>query len=150
MSHDMETNPYQTPKSELASRDGFKRSIGWKIYFFCVTGLSALAMLGLFLTPGAGAAEVATLVFWLVATVGLFGFAFDKPIANPRFWLVVLIAYSAFSVAYYFLTNIDLRAGLSDTQLYISNAISWAIALPAYYALYAYSRPADPVWKKST
>lgn len=148
MNHDMETNPYQTPKSELASGDGFKRSIGWKIYFFCITGISALAMLGLFFTPDAGASEVASLAFWLVATVGLFGFAFDKPIATPRFWLVVLIVYGVFSVTYYFLTDIDLRAGLSDTQFYISNAISWAIALPSYYALYAFSRPGDPVWKR--
>lgn len=144
----MESNPYQTPRSEVADGARFKRSIGWKIYFFCITGISALAMLGLFFTPGAGASEVATLAFWLVATVGLFGFAFDKPIATPRFWLVVLIVYGGFSVTYYFLTDIDLRAGLTDAQFYISNAISWAIALPAYYALYAYSRPYDPVWKK--
>ncbi|PTU76076.1 hypothetical protein [Pseudomonas mangrovi] len=144
----MESNPYQAPRSEVTDGALFRRSIGWKIYFFCITGISALAMLGLFFTPDAGASEVASLAFWLVATVGLFGFAFDKPIATPRFWLIVLIVYGGFSVTYYFLTDIDLRAGLTDAQFYISNAISWAIALPGYYALYAFSRPYDPVWKK--
>lgn len=142
----MDNNPYQTPRSEVASGTQFKRSIGWKIYFFCITGLSVLSMLAMFFVPDAGLAEIASLVLWLVATSGLFGFAFDKRIATPRFWLYTLIVYSLFSVAYYFITDIDLRAGMSLTQFYVSSAISWLLALPAYYALYAYSRPNDPVW----
>lgn len=143
----MDENPYQPPRSAVASSTEIKRSIGWKIYFFCITGLLALSMLAMFFMPGAGLAEVASLLFWLVASTGLFGFAFDLRIATPRFWLYTLIIYSLFSVAYYFITDIDLHAGMSQTQFYISSAIGWLLALPGYYALYAYSRPSDPAWK---
>lgn len=145
----MENNPYQTPESNIANESEFKRSIWWKIYFFFITILSAIGMVSFFADPGVGVSEFISLVIWLVATTGLFGFVFLKPIYKPSFWLQVLIAYVIFSFAYYFITNVDLRMGMSDTELYISNAIGWLFSLPAYYGLYAYSKPSNPAWNNA-
>jgi hypothetical protein len=73
---------------------------------------------------------------------------FLKPIYKPKFWLQVLIAYVIFSVAYYFITDVDLRAGMSDIEFYISIAIGWLLSLPAYYGLYALSNSTNPAWKR--
>jgi len=140
-------NPFQPPRSELTLTDGFRRSIAWKIYFFCITALSALGMLGLLLTPGAGLSELAQLALWLVASTGLFGFAFDRPIATPGFWLCILLTQLTCSVGYYFITDIDYHAGLTSTQLYLRLAIGWLLCAPTYYALYRLGRASDPVWR---
>jgi hypothetical protein len=142
----MENSPYQTPESDLQIESEFKRSIWWKIYFFIITILSAFGMISFFADPGAGISEYISLVIWLVATTGLFGFVFLKPIYKPKFWLQVLIAYVAFSTVYYFITGVDLRVGMSDTEFYVSNAIGWVLSLPAYYGLYAFSKPSNQAW----
>lgn len=145
----MENNPYQAPESDLGNKGEFKRSIWWKIYFFFITILSALGMVSLFAVPGAGITEYINLAIWLIATAGLFGFVFVKPIHKPEFWLQILIVSLVFSVAYYFITDINLRAGMSETEFYISSAIGWLFSLPSYYALYAYSKSSNPAWKNA-
>ncbi len=145
----MENNPYRTPNSDVAIEGVFKRSIWWKIYFFFITIISTFGMISFLFHPHAGFVEVASLVIWLVATVGLFGFTFLKPIYKPNFWLQVLIAYLIFSIAYYFITDIDLRMGMSNAEFYISAAVGWLLSIPAYYALYALSKPTNPAWKKA-
>ena len=145
----MDNNPYQTPESELKVDAQFKRSIWWKIYFFFITTMSALGMVSFLVDPNAGITEYISLSIWLVATVGLFGFVFLKPIYKPEFWLSVLIAYISYSAAYYFITDVDLRAAMSDSEYYVSNAIGWLLSVPAFYGLFSFSRPANPIWKSA-
>jgi hypothetical protein len=142
-------NPYQTPASNVGPEVKFKRSIWWKIYFFFITILSAFGIVSFLVAPGAGITEYISLVLWLIATIGLFGFVFLKPIYNPKFWLQVLIVYVVFSFAYYFITDVDLRMGMNDTEFYISIVIGWLLSLPAYYGLYAFSKPTNPTWKQA-
>lgn len=145
----MENSPYQPPESNLETDSEFKRSVWWKVYFFFITILTAVGMAMFLAEPAAGLAEYASLLFWLVATVGLFGFVFLKPIFKPQFWLITLIVYLIFTVSYFFITNIDLRMGMSDTEYYINNAIGVLFSLPGYYGLYAFSKPGDPAWKNT-
>lgn len=145
----MENNPYKTPSSDVTVDETFKRSIWWKIYFFFITIISAFGMISFFMNPEAGVSEYISLILWLIATVGLFGFTFLRPIYKPIFWLQVLIAYLIFSIAYYFITDIDLRMGMSNTEFYISVAVGWLLSIPAYYGLFAFSKPTDPAWKKA-
>jgi hypothetical protein len=143
----MNTSPYQTPASNLVPESKFKRSVWWKIYFFFITILTALGMFSFMMNPDAGAPEYMSLIIWIVATTGLFGYVFLKPIFKPKFWLYILIADLIFSFAYYFMTNIELRAGMSDMTFYIANAFGIFITLPEYYALYDFSKIDNPVWK---
>lgn len=145
----MESNPYQTPESARENKSGFKRSLWWKLYFFFITILTAIGMVSLLADPEAGIAEYIYLPLWVIATVGFFGFIFLKPIYKPGFWLKLVIAYVVFTIIYYFITKIDQRMGLDDTEFYIMSAISWLISLPAYYAIYAYSNPNNPAWKNA-
>lgn len=142
----MGNNPYQTPKSDAFIVREFKRSVWWKMYFFFITILSAIGMVSFLFEPGTGVSEYINLGLWLVATVGLYGFTFLKPISKPKFWLQILIVYIVFSFAYYFITDVDLRQGMSDATFYITAGIGWVLTLPTFYALYALSKPTDPNW----
>ena len=103
-----------------------------------------------FTHPDVGLAELVNLVCWVFFTLGFFGYAFLKRIFRPGVWLPVLVINIAYGVFYEFFTKIDLRAGMSDMDYYISLAIGWGISLPALYALYAYSKPTDLAWRKSS
>ncbi|MEM7562304.1 MAG: hypothetical protein AAF353_04535 [Pseudomonadota bacterium] len=138
----MNDNPYQPPESDVELGDQFKRSVWWKIYFFFITIISALGFIFFLFDPNFGIAEMLSIASWVVATIGLYGFVFMKEIYKPKFWLYFLIYYIAFSLLYYFITKIDLRAGMSETMFYASSIFGWILALPGYYALYAYSKPA--------
>lgn len=144
----MEVNPYKSPAADVSTEETFKRSVWWKIYFFLITILSAFGMLTFFLDPNAGVSEYISLALWLIATVGLFSFTFLKPIFKPNIWLNVLIAYLGYNIAYYFITDIDLRYGMSNTEYYITIAVGWLMAAPAYYALFALSKSSNPVWQR--
>lgn len=134
-------------ESNIKNKSEFKRSVWWKIYFFFSVILGMLSMLGLLINPKSGLIESICVITSLAATVGLFGFVFLKPIYKPKFWLLVLIADIVFTITLYFITDIDMKKNMSDTVYYISNAISWLLSLPVYYALYTYSKPSDPAWK---
>lgn len=145
----MENNPYKTPNSDVTIDETYKRSIWWKIYFFVITILSAIGMISFLFDPRAGVSEYINLILWLTATAGLFGFTFLKPIYKPNFWFQMLIAYLIYSVAYFFITDIDLRVGMSNIEFYATTAIGLLLSLPTYYALFAFSKPTDPAWKNA-
>lgn len=146
----MHKDPYKPPDSDVRVDARGARSIGWKIYFFLITILSAFSFLGVFTFEGVGVAEYVSVVLWVPATAALFGFAFVRPVANPGFWRYFLVVYLVCTFAYYFVTNIDFSAGMTATEYMISNAIGWALALPGYIALYLYSRPGDIAWRKGS
>lgn len=145
----MESNPYKTPNSNVIIDEIYKRPIWWKIYFFFITIISAIGMISFLFQPQAGVSEYINLILWLIATAGLFGFTFLKRIYKPIFWLQVLIAYLIYSVAYFFVTDIDLRMGMSSVEFYITSAVGLLLSIPTYYGLFAFSRPTDPAWKKA-
>jgi len=145
----MENNPYQAPESDLRIEEKFKRSLWWKIYFFFITLFSGLGFVPILASPEAGISEYLLLLLWVIATVGLFGFVFLKPVYKPAFWLQILEVYILFTVTYYFTTQVDMRMGMSESAYYISNAIGWLISVPGYYALYSYSKPTNPAWKNA-
>jgi len=145
----MSSNPYQAPESNLENNSVFKRSLWWKIYFYFIATLSAIGAVSQLTNPSAGIAEYIYVLLCIIGTVGFFGFVFLKPIYKPEFWLKLLVVYLAFSVLYYFITNIDQHMGMTDIQFYIATTISWLVSVPAYYAIYAYSKPNNPAWKNA-
>ena len=118
----MENSQNQTPELNLKNSSEFKRSVWWKIYFFFITILSGIGMLSFFSDPKVGIAEFLFLPIWLVATVGFFGFVFIKPVYKPKFWLQLLIVYIAYTIIYYFITEIDQRMGMDEMEFYIDGA----------------------------
>lgn len=80
--------------------------------------------------------------------IGLFGFVFLKPILKPKLWLFVMIISIVFSLIYEFITELDLREGMTDFDYYLYYVIGLVLYLPAYYGLYKYSQPTDPAWNQ--
>jgi len=105
-------------------------------------------MLVIFFDPLKGFAEYILLCVLCIATIGLYGFTFSKAFFTPQFWRVFLIVEIVFSLLYYFITNTDLKMGQTDAEFLITTAVSWAISLPAYYALYLYSKSSNTFWNK--
>ena len=128
-----------------------ERSIMWKIYFVIITllTLGGFGVQYFMPDPNAGIAEIANAILFVLATVGLFGYAFSKKILNGTIWLIVLAVYLPWAGLYPFVTNIDLTAGgvLTDTMFWISQAVGWVIAFPTFLALYLYGRSAYPLWE---
>lgn len=143
----MEKNLYQAPESLLEDRDDIKRSAWWKIYFFFVSAMILLSVVSTAFDPNSGWVEFFSFAIWAPAMVGFYGYVYEKPIYKPGFWLICFIANIAYSVLYYFITKMDLRIGMSDVAFYVVGVIGWILFIPAYYAVYAYSRSSDPVWK---
>ena len=144
----MTDNPYNSPTSDLhtSAEPTPKRSMGWKIYFFIITLVAILGSISFLTAPNAGIAELLSIVFTVIATAGLFGFVFLKRVYKASFWRGFLFVYLAFSVLYYFITNIDLKVGMTDLEFYVSTVIGILVSLPAYFALYQYGNPNKAPW----
>lgn len=142
-------NPYKPPTTELKETEEprTKKGWGWQIYFYSITILSLFGMFEFLNSEGAGIVEYVQLIMLLVATAGFFGFIYYKQILNQRFWHPFLIVYFLMGLFYEAMTNIDMRAGMTDTEYYISTAIGYLLVMPAYYALFAYGKSSNKLWR---
>lgn len=145
----MSGNPYGPPTAELTEDIVLKRSVWWKIYFFILTVLSAIGMVSYIGAEGSGLAEYVSLLSLIVATIGLFGFCFLKKILFPKFWMIFFPAYFLYGIAYLFISDIDVKMGMSDNEFYISLVVGYLISLPGYYALFSYGQDKNPIWSRS-
>jgi len=143
----MSAKPSNSPAPDVTVETSLERSVWWKIYFFIIIILSGSEMLFYISSEGTGIAEYINLVFLVAATIGLFGFTFLKRILFPKFWLIFLVVYVVFGFVYLFITNVDLKMGMSDGLFYGTIAFEVLISLPGYYALYVYGKNNNPIWK---
>lgn len=141
-------DPYTPPEAELVSADtrAVRRSVAWKLYFVMYTLLTLVSYPLTFLDPMSGAVEYVSLGLSAISVLGLFGYAFSRRYFTQSAWRTFFYVSLLFLVAYYYLTDMDLKNGLTDSEYYVSNIIGWLIVAPSLYALYAYSRPTYPLW----
>lgn len=144
----MTDNPFEPPSSDVDTKMSGHRSVWWKVYFYVITTLTFFSFLGMAGVEGFGSAEIFAIVLEIPAMIGLFGFAFTKRVATPAFWRMFFVVYLTFSVAYYFLTDMDISAGLTPTENLVSQGIGWLIVLPGLIALYLYGNPSDKAWQR--
>jgi glucan phosphoethanolaminetransferase (alkaline phosphatase superfamily) len=130
---------------EIKQNSELKRSVWWKIYFFIFVFFYGLGIVLTLAEPKSGIIEYIGIVTTVILAIGLYGFVFLKPIFKPKFWLLVLITDVVFSVIHHFNTNIDLKMDISDSIYYVSYAIALLVSMPAYFALYFYSKPSGKV-----
>ncbi|WP_339414557.1 hypothetical protein [Pseudomonas sp. EA_35y_Pfl2_R5] len=142
----MTENPYSAPHSNLVSVELLNRNITWKIYFFFMVLLTTLGISGLFLIPGSGISEIISLVLTIPAILGLYGYVFSKKILTRKIWLVNFYVQLIWAPLYYFVTNADLSAGMTQEVYLINNTVMWAISIPSYIALFLYARKNYPLW----
>ncbi|WHI50182.1 hypothetical protein P3339_17270 [Microbulbifer sp. MLAF003] len=142
-------NPYTPPSVDLDESSELQRSIWWKIYFFLITVLSFLGSYSYIVAENSGIPEYLSLFSLVIATVGLFGYCFLKQILFPKFWMVFLVLYFIYGIIYMFISEVDLRMGMSESEFHISIAIGYIMSLPGYFALFSYGRIKNPIWSKA-
>jgi hypothetical protein len=123
-----------------------KRSILWKIYFFSLVGLSALGSIDILSNEAVGIAEAIYFPMLIIGTVGLYGYVFSKKILHRTFWLYFIAIYLVATIAYYFITDIDLSSGMTPEMYFYTNIVSWIIALPGYIGVLLYGLPSNKLW----
>ena len=126
-----------------------KRSIWWKIYFFILAGLSLVGSVDMLSNEAAGIAEVISIFMIVIGTIGLYGFVFSKKIYLRTFWLYFFPVYLTTSIAYHFITKIDLSSGMTSQQYLITLIVSWIIALPGYIGILLYALPSNKLWRNN-
>jgi hypothetical protein len=128
----------------------------WKIYF----GILALLNVGGWVTlPILGAdatypwADYVMTAVNSVQVVGLFGFAFRRPILTARFWRVVFPIFVLNLVATVVVIAVRFRLardGQIAAAVALASPIVLLIYLPAVIANYRYAFRRHDIWKQAT
>ena len=123
-----------------------KRSICWKYYFYFLVALTALGFIEFLINEAAGIAEAIYYPLSIIAIIGLYGYIFNKKILHRSFWLYFLAIYLAATIAYFFVTDIDMSAGLTPEEYIYVNIFSWVISMPGYIGILLYGLPSNKLW----
>jgi len=126
-----------------------KRSIWWKIYFFILAGLSLMGSVDMLSDEAAGIAEAISIPMIVIGTIGLYGYVFSKKIYLRTFWFYFFPVYLTTSIAYHFITKIDLSSGMTSHQYTIILIVSWIISLPGYIGVFLYALPSNKLWRNN-
>ena len=141
----MSEDPYKPPESDLNSNgQDHRNSLGWRLFFWVSAVLMLLVVAFVPLLEMLSLFDWIDLGFSIVGTVGLYGFAYYKPLGSIIFWryffYAVLIESFIYSIVlplagveqYGQAVNLDSSMLLSIAYLFF-----YLIALNAY----AYKRP---------
>ena len=146
---DMENKPPKITNIKI------ERSIFWKIYFFIITGLILLGILGWVGDEKFGIAEIVAILTASIGTIGLYGFVFSKRIFKQSFWLYFLAAYLISDVAYFFITDIEIVPEIPEISHAANNIvymftiiIGFILSLPSYVGLLLYGLPSNRLWRQ--
>jgi hypothetical protein len=117
--------------------------MGWKIYFFILVGLLTAMYVLTFSTCAAAVYHYADILITLVTLIGIYGYAFRKPLVSRNFWKL----WFGFFLLWDFLFNFVLPGWywgeLFDRLVLVAFL---AMLIPAYLALYLYSFRSDTLW----
>ena len=144
----MENNPYQAPTSKLITKNSTKtkHSIWWKVYSYFVLATSLLIILATIYDQNSEIYDYISAVTLFFLSIGLYGFVFLKPIFRPQFWLILLFVEIPFELFLSLEEQLNSTSEWANLEFFIFYAIGWSVHLPAYYAVYSYSRPLFFVW----
>ena len=142
----MNQNPYSAPEADLDVEADLRKGWAWKLYFVFVVLLLILSMFVYAAMENTGVADIVSNILAVPATIGFFGYVFTKKIYIRQFWLANFWVQVIWGVAYYFLTDVDLRGGMDEQSFIISQIVIWVLFLPYYVALYRYGSRNNQMW----
>ncbi len=147
-------NPYKPPTAELDNGIVATASrLKWKIFFWFIASLQALSIPFYFIFPDELDISylIGDLVVYSTILTGIFGFAYNKKILFPRFWLYLIpvgISWDIYSL--FFMKDFEMDDDTDNTELFILIGITVIFVLPLivfqYLALYFYSDKSAKVW----
>ncbi len=149
-------NPYQAPQSDLGTEPTeHKSKKGWKAYFWFMALLHLLIVMTTLLDPPEDYRlydGITDLIVYPGMILGIFGFAYNKPIISPTFWKIwifITMASDSYSLSELFITE---TIDFEGTELYLFMAVLLAILLPLFFlqylCLYSYAFKSSNIWNK--
>lgn len=139
-----EEDPYQPPEAPLVTQPVEQTSIWWKVLFWLTLLLMVLSTIGLPLIENLSWFDYLDYLLSIVATVGLFGFAFSRRIGTVVFWryffYVVLLESFIFSVLFP-LFGIPSYGDVTPLGGWYAFGLAYTVALLWAIYHYAYRRP---------
>lgn len=82
----------------------------------------------------------------LVALIGLFGYAFKKPLITPTFWLIFALFYSVYSIIIHYSNRLYYEQITPDGYFIITSLLTILAIFPWYIALFLYSKKSNKYW----
>lgn len=113
------------------------KNLGWKIYFFLILVLTILT----YLWQGFDRIwEVLDLILFVVAMVGLFGFAWKKKFLSSLFWKIYFVIQLIWNIYYYYFLPMSEKTSsvLIGVPQFLSATFSLIFFIPLFIALYLY------------
>ena len=121
--------------------------MGWKIYFFILTGLLLVLYAITFSGPLEGVLHYLDVPISTVALVGVYGYAFKKPIGHHNLWKIwffVIVLWDGFY------NLIPPESAVFKPVDLVAILIGYGIIIPGYVALYLYGFRSQPLWERKT
>lgn len=128
----------------------------WKIYFWITIVELVLQFLGLFVNPGIRiATQIAIMIVFAIAVVGMYGFAFHKKLATQLFWQYFTWIYALLDLVYLVYAAAPTAPVLSNlsflqiypNQTFLEILLGVGIDIPLVYAMYRLTKD-EPFAKK--
>ena len=120
-----------------------RNSISWKVFFWINASLMLIATMSVPLVHNMNLLDYFDLSISLGCTLGLYGFAFYRPLYNILFWRYFFyLALFDFSLYSLILPTLDIPRYGQDFTLDVSYALELMYSITLLYALnhYAYKR----------
>jgi len=152
-------NPFEAPASDLAQPGEIIRPPArWRIYALSLLALFALSVAVIVAVYGVAwmsALDVLHNFVSAIGFVGLFGYAFWKPIASSRAWRVWAVIQPLWDFLYSFVfDSLGWSGQLPDTEpetrveFFATRLIGLAVAAPLYLALFRYGYRSRKLWRE--
>lgn len=144
-------NPYEAPQATLDSELlPMRKKIGWKIYFWCYLCIEFLGV-GSMIFGGENMLFdiVGEIIVYSFALLGIFAFAYNKKIASPVLWRIVMLALIAWD-GYIFINAIagDEYKDLDLVVIYFVVAFVAIMLFLQYFVLYQYAYQSKEIWNQ--
>jgi hypothetical protein len=112
----------------------------WKIYFWFVIFLTAISVP--FYLETLRIFEIIDILLCVTATVGLWGFAWKRPILTMKFWRLFFITWIIWTPIYQFgipLPSEALTEGSMTMSQPLLATISFILFIPFFYTIFRYA-----------
>jgi len=120
----------------------------WKCYFFIAIAFGGAAIwAAIAYSEPPHVAESADVASWVLSLVGVFGFAFSRPILVPllwKIWVAVAFIWDIGRIVY----DYAIEPEIPEAWLVVSVVLLVGLLIiPQYIALYLYGFRSDDLWK---
>lgn len=144
-------NPYAPPQANL-EKDVLvlRKKTGWKIVFWCYLFIEVVGVASMLFGGDEPVLDlVGEIVVYSLAFIGIFAFAYNKKIATPQLWRMVMLLLLMWD-CYIFLSGyVDgSYDGLELSALLIIGSIVVPMLFLQYFALYQYAFQSKEIWNK--